>query len=212
MKNSHNYKQTEIGKIPKEWEIVRLGDISDKIYYGITAKATEKNTGIRMLRTTDIKNYSANWSNLPFCEITEKRNDLGKYLLKKGDLIVARAGTVGVSVLVERDFNDTIFGSYLIKIKPKPEANSKFLHYFFQSHTFWRHLLGAQGSTMKNINLPLLKSLQLSLPPLPEQQKIAEILSTVDKRLELLKKKKEKLERIKKGLMHDLLTGRRRVC
>ncbi|RLE04455.1 MAG: hypothetical protein DRI99_03870, partial [Candidatus Aminicenantes bacterium] len=206
MKNSHNYKQTEIGKIPKEWEIVRLGDISDKIYYGITAKATEKNTGIRMLRTTDIKNYSANWSNLPFCEITEKRNDLGKYLLKKGDLIVARAGTVGVSVLVERDFNDTIFGSYLIKIKPKPEANSKFLHYFFQSHTFWRHLLGAQGSTMKNINLPLLKSLQLSLPPLPEQQKIAEILSTVDQAIEKVDDSIAKTERLKKGLMQELLT------
>jgi type I restriction enzyme S subunit len=53
--------------------------------------------------------------------------------------------------------------------------------------------------------------LKLPLPPLPEQQKIAEILSTVDKRLELLRKKKEKLARVKKGLMNELLTGRRRV-
>ena len=197
---SLEFKETEIGRIPKDWKLVRLEDIFDEIYYGITAKATEKNTGIKMLRTTDIKNYSSDWNNLPFCEITEKKSNLDKYFLKKGDLIVARAGTVGVSVLVERDFNDIIFGSYLIKIRPKPEVNSRFLYYFFQSHTYWKHLLGAQGSTLKNINLPLLKSLKLPLPLLPEQQKIAEILSTVDKKLELLKKKKEKLEKIKKGL------------
>jgi type I restriction enzyme S subunit len=51
----------------------------------------------------------------------------------------------------------------------------------------------------------------LPLPPLPEQQKIAEILSTIDRRLELLRKRREKLERVKRGLMKDLLTGRRRV-
>ena len=88
-------KQIQIGKVPEDWEIVKLGDekINDGIYYGITAKATEKNTGIRMLRTTDIKNYSVDWDNIPLCEVTEKRNNLNKYFLKKCELIVARAGT-----------------------------------------------------------------------------------------------------------------------
>jgi type I restriction enzyme S subunit len=54
-------------------------------------------------------------------------------------------------------------------------------------------------------------NIKVPLPPLPEQQKIAEILSTVDGRLELLRRRKEKLQRIKKGLMNDLLTGRKRV-
>jgi len=53
--------------------------------------------------------------------------------------------------------------------------------------------------------------LKLPLPSISEQQKIAEILSTVDKRLVLLRNKKERLERVKKGLMNDLLTGKRRV-
>ncbi|MCD6171294.1 MAG: hypothetical protein J7J36_02605 [Thermoplasmata archaeon] len=97
MNNINKYKQTPIGKIPKDWKIVRLGDkeICEELYYGVTAKATEKNTGIRMLRTTDIKNYCVDWSNLPFCEITEKRNNIDKYFLEKGDIIIARAGSVG---------------------------------------------------------------------------------------------------------------------
>jgi type I restriction enzyme S subunit len=207
------FKDTEIGKIPKEWEVVKLGDkkITEDIFYGITAKAVEKDTGLRMLRTTDIKNYSVDWNNLPFCEITEKRNAIGKYLLKKGDLIVARAGTVGISVLVEKDFDNIIFGSYLIKVKLKSNVDPKFIHYFFQSSLYWRHLQKAQGSTMKNINLPLLSSLQIPLPPIPEQRAIAQILSTINKKLELERKRKEKLEKIKKGLMNDLLTGKKRV-
>ncbi|WP_456366320.1 restriction endonuclease subunit S [Thermococcus sp.] len=56
-----------------------------------------------------------------------------------------------------------------------------------------------------------LDNIKLPLPPLPEQKQIAEILSTVDKKLELLRKRRERLERIKRGLMKDLLTGRRRV-
>ncbi len=53
--------------------------------------------------------------------------------------------------------------------------------------------------------------LKLNIPPLPEQRRIAEILSAVDRKLELERRRKEKLERVKKGLMNELLTGRKRA-
>ncbi|MDW3229936.1 MAG: restriction endonuclease subunit S, partial [Acidobacteriota bacterium] len=56
-----------------------------------------------------------------------------------------------------------------------------------------------------------LRKISIPLPPLPEQQKIAEILSSVDKRIETLRKRKERLEKVKRGLMEDLLTGKKRV-
>jgi len=56
-----------------------------------------------------------------------------------------------------------------------------------------------------------MKEIKISLPPLGEQRKIAETLSTVDKKLELERERREKLEKIKKGLMNDLLTGKKRV-
>lgn len=62
-----------------------------------------------------------------------------------------------------------------------------------------------------SLNQTELKRFKIPLPPLLEQQKIAEILSTVDKKLVLERERRGKLERIKKGLMNDLLTGRRRV-
>lgn len=201
------FQETPIGKIPKQWRISRLEHLASAIYYGVTAKAVEHDTGLRLLRTTDIKDYKVNWDSLPYCEITSKVSNIKKYLLRKGDLIVARAGTVGISVLVDRDFNDVIFGSYLIKVKPKENlVYPKFLYYYFQSRQYWRHISKAQGSTLKNINLSILKSLPVPLPPLEEQWGIAEILSSIDRVIEVTKRLIERLERLKLGLMHHLLT------
>ncbi|MEM5806522.1 MAG: restriction endonuclease subunit S [Candidatus Aenigmatarchaeota archaeon] len=202
-----NFKETPIGKIPKDWEVVRLKDISDDIYYGITAKATKEKTNLRILRTTDIKEYKVNWDSLQFCKITEKRRDLRRFFLEQGDLIIARAGTAGVSIIVDRDLENVIFGSYLIKVKLSKKVFPKFMYYFCQSSLYWNHIISSQaGSTLKNISLPVLYSLNIPLPPLPEQQKIAEILSTVDEAIQKTNEIIAKTERLKKGLMQELLT------
>ena len=67
------------------------------------------------------------------------------------------------------------------------------------------------GAQYPALNSSQVEKITIPVPPLTEQQKIAEVLSTVDERLELLRKRKERLERVKKGLMDDLLTGRVRV-
>ncbi|KAB2940877.1 MAG: type I restriction-modification system specificity subunit [Candidatus Methanoperedens nitroreducens] len=67
------------------------------------------------------------------------------------------------------------------------------------------------GSTFKAIRKEEVENFQIPLPPLPEQRRIAEILSAVDRKLELERRRKEKLERMKKGLMNELLTGRKRM-
>jgi len=203
-----HFKETPIGKIPEDWKIKKLENLAVDIYYGITAKAVERKTNLKMLRTTDIKDYSIDWDNLPFCEITEKKSKLSKYFLKKGDLIVARAGTAGVSVLVEGDFDKVIFGSYLIKIRLKNEVLPKYIHYFFQSDIYWYHIISNQaGSTLKNINLPILRSLKIPIPSsLQEQKAIVHILSTIDEAIQKTNEIIEKIKRLKRGLMQELLT------
>jgi len=207
------FQETEIGEIPKDWKLVKLSTIAEDIYYGITAKAVEHKTGLKMLRTTDIKDYNVDWDSLPFCEITEKRGNIQRFLLKKGDIIIARAGTTGVCVLVEKDLGDVIFGSYLIKVRLNKNVYPRFIYYFCQSRFYWNQITSGQaGSTIKNINLPLLKSLNVPLPSsVKEQTAIAEILSTVDKAIELYRREKERLLRLRRGLMSVILTGRVRV-
>ena len=69
----------------------------------------------------------------------------------------------------------------------------------------------AQGSTIKGILKDDLANFKIPLPPFPEQRRIAEILSAADMKLELERRRKEKLEKVKKGLMNEMLTGRKRV-
>ncbi|WP_298277847.1 restriction endonuclease subunit S [Ferroplasma sp.] len=201
------YKETELGEIPTEWALENLGSVLESIFYGITAKSTKEGTDIKFLRTTDIKDFNFTPTDLPFCIITERRTNLSKYLLKKGDIIVARAGTVGISVLVKEDLNNIIFGSYLIKlIFKRRRVDPNFIHYFFQSRFYWNKIYSAQGSTIKNINIPFIKSIIIPVPKLREQQKIAKILSDTDNLISSLDDLIAKKENIKKGLLQELLT------
>jgi type I restriction enzyme S subunit len=207
-------QETEIGEIPRDWKVKKLREITTEMYYGLTAKAVEQGTGLRMLRTTDIKDYKVDWSSLPYCEITNYRNyNLRKYLLRKNDIIISRAGTAGVSVLVDRDFDDIIFGSYLIKVRLNEAfVHPKFIHNYMQSDLYWKQILPRQaGSTLKNISIPILKSIIIPLPSTNEQVKIAEILSTIDRAIESYREEITRLERLKRGLMDLLLTGKVRV-
>jgi type I restriction enzyme S subunit len=207
-------QETEIGEMPRDWKVKKLGEITTEMYYGLTAKAVEQGTGLRMLRTTDIKDYKVDWSSLPYCEITDYRNyNLRKYLLRKNDIIISRAGTAGVSVLVDRDFDDIIFGSYLIKVRLNEAfVHPKFIHNYMQSDLYWKQILPRQaGSTLKNISIPILKSIIIPLPSTNEQVKIAEILSTIDRAIESYREGITRLERLKRGLMDLLLTGKVRV-
>jgi len=214
-KRETEFQETEIGKIPREWRVKKLGELALEMYYGLTAKAVNQPAGLRMLRTTDIKdNYRVDWDSLPYCEITDnRRSNIQKYLLRKHDLVVSRAGTTGMSILVDKDFNDVIFGSYLIKIKLNESITyPKFIHYFMQSSLYWNQLLPKQaGSTLKNISLPILKNILTPLPPINEQKLISEILSTLDKAIEVVDAGVARLEGLKKALMRELLTGRIRV-
>ncbi len=205
------FKDSKFGKIPKEWNVMSLGEMG-ALQYGFTASAKKEDTGIKFLRITDIKEDGLiNWTGVPYCEISE--SDFKKYKLNEGDILFARIGaTTGKTAFIDRHVKG-IFASYLIRFVPsKDDLETKFLYFYTQSPFYWNRVnREKEGQLKKGMNATMLSKLNFPFPSLHEQKKIAEILSSVDKKLELLRKRKEKFERIKKGLMNDLLTGRKRV-
>ena len=205
------FKDTDIGRIPKKWDVFKIRQIAD-LQYGYTTSSKDKNTGIKFLRISDInKDGKIDWERVPYCEINE--SEFKKYKLNIGDVLFARIGaTTGKTAYVDRKING-IFASYLIRfISFTKNLDPKFFYFFTQSNIYWLQVQrNKEGQLKKGLNANILGNLLFPLPPLPEQQKIAEILSTVDERLELLRKRREKLEKVKKGLMNDLLTGKKRV-
>jgi len=143
----------------------------------------------------------------------EKAKELERYRLKVGDIVFSRVGSVGRVVVIKSYQKGWLISGQMLRVRlENPEIDNDFLAYFIETTWFKRALKSRTvGATRKSINETILSNLPLIKPPISEQQKIASILLTVDKKLELEKKRKEKLERIKKGLMNDLLTGKKRI-
>jgi len=206
----HKFKDSPLGRIPEEWEVVELGETSSRVDYGYTESANYEEVGPKFLRITDIQDNKVDWDKVPFCLINAE--NAKKYILKTGDIVFARTGaTTGKSFYIKNP-PFAIFASYLIRIRFRENIDSKFASYFFNSEIYWDQINSdLSGSTQEGVNASKLKKIKIPLPLLPEQQRIASILSQIDETIEKEEKYKAKLERIKQGLMEDLLTGKIRV-
>ncbi|AMM40676.1 restriction modification system DNA specificity subunit [Candidatus Desulfofervidus auxilii] len=203
-------KETEIGLIPKSWEVVRLGEIGI-FEYGYTETALEEDTGIKFLRITDIKdNGLILWNEVPYCKISETK--FKKYQLKNGDILFARIGaTTGKTCFIESP-PKSVFASYLITLKIKTDVYKKFVYYYTQTPIYWSQVeANKEGKLKKGISATLLRTFKIPLPPLEEQKQIAHILSVLDKKIEVEQKRKQVLKELFKTMLHKLMSGKIRL-
>jgi type I restriction enzyme S subunit len=98
----------------------------------------------------------------------------------------------------------------ILGIRPKDKLNGEFLYYFLTSLKAIVKTLGQQG-TQANLNKGMVQDFRLSLPPLPEQTAIAEVLTEMDGELAVLEQQLEKTRALKQAMMQELLTGRTRL-
>ncbi len=187
-----------------EWKRVKLGEVCD-FSYGFTASAKNNDTGVKLIRITDIVPQLIDWNNVPFCKIEE--NKLNQFLLKKGDIVVARTGaTAGYAKLFRKDPPvNSVFASYLIRIKPKiQDLDNFFLGSLLESDIFKNFVVqNAGGAAQPHANAPVLKEFEFLLPPLSEQKKIAEVLSACDDLIEVNQKKIKTLETLAQTLYKE---------
>jgi len=205
------FKDTEVGRIPKGWDIMKLGEIAN-VRYGLGQPPAIEANGIPMIRATNVKRGRIVREGLIFINPGAVPNSRDPFL-SVGDILVVRSGAyTGDVALVTKEWEGAIAGYDLI-VTPSGTIDSQFLTYYLLSSPVQkRHFVGLKvRSAQPHLNSSQVEETPIPLPPLQEQQRIAEILSTVDERLESLRNRKEKLGRIKKGLMNDLLTGKVRV-
>ncbi len=162
------------------WPIVNLGDVCQKVDYGLTASAAERIDGPRFLRITDMQDDTVDWDTVPSCECSDREYDQNK--LAVGDIVFARTGaTTGKSFLIRHLSKPAVFASYLIRVRPSQRLDPIYLSYFLKSSMYWHQISTmASGAAQPGVNSSKLKELSLPLPPLPEQKRIAAILDKAD--------------------------------
>jgi type I restriction enzyme S subunit len=152
----------------------RFADLAEPPKYGYTAPATTLPTATRLLRITDIKGGVVSWSSVPYCQCP----DPTPYLLRTGDLLVARSGSIGRSFLVIDAPEGAVFASYMIRIRAKPGLSPAFAFWCLQSRQFWDQILAQhRGSAMPNVNSQMLANLEFPVPTESLQTDVADFLS-----------------------------------
>lgn len=132
--------------------------------------------------------------NLPMVSDADKSR-LSKYILRKGDIVFSRVGSVDRCSFVDKKHDGWMFSGRCLRVRPSEEIDSLFLYYFFclnATKEFVRSI--AVGATMPSINTKLLGEVEVLCPEIEEQRKIADILSKIDDKIEENQKINENLE------------------
>lgn len=157
---------------------VRLGDVASS-RYGYTAKCHKDKIGVAYLRITDIKLDGTLRNERVYVSI--KDNDLEKYLLKPGDIVIARSGaTAGKSFLFSGE-ETLVFASYLIRFRPNQQVIlPSFLYYVLNSNSYWIYVNGKRTiGAQPNINAKILGDFLFVMPPILTQEKIIKKLDAI---------------------------------
>ncbi len=201
MTQNNTYKTTEVGLIPNDWEVKRLKEVSEVIMgqspdsnnyfnYEIGLPLIQGNADIK-----DKKSIKRIWTN----QITK--------ICEEGDIIMSVRAPVGS---ISTASYKSCIGRGVCGIKSKSNTIRNYLYFYLENYELnWVRL--SQGSTFESITGDDIKSLLIPLPPLPEQQKIAEILSTWDSGSTKIKAIITELKQRKNGLAMELLSGRLRL-
>lgn len=165
-------------------------------------------TGLPYIRVTDFENYTVNTSNLKYIEprIQER---IKNYIIKKEDVFISIAGTIGFvgKIPDELDGANLTENAARLIIKNKKLLDRDYLVFFLSANHNKEDLLSRMSKNAQpKLSLSNIKSFQLLLPPLPEQRKIAYILSTVQKAIEQQDQLIRTTIELKKALMQKLFT------
>lgn len=198
------YKHTTLGILPQDWEVVRLGDIGIFLKGSGISKENLSDSGIACIRYGELYTTYKEVINYVYC-----KTDIpiqGLVLSKKNDILIPTSGETAIDIATASCIlldGVAIGGDTNIV---RTEQNGIYLAYCLNNMMKNRIASLAQGATVIHLYANHLKTLEIPLPPIKEQEKIAQILNTWDSYIDNLEKLIEAKQRYKKGLMQRLLT------
>jgi len=210
------------GIIPRNWRITKLSTMLsekkiiehlDGNHGNLYPKQNDfVDYGIPYITANCLKNGNIKWKFAKFLT-KEKAARLRKGIARNGDVIFAHNATVGPVAKLDTDQNKVILSTSLTLYRCNPEqiSNDYLCQYMQSSFFVYQYKRTMKQTTRNQIPITAQRDFFFLLPPLPEQKKIARILSTWDKAIETVDKLIENSKQQKKALMQQLLTGKKRL-
>ena len=206
------YKDSEVGRIPADWKVAQLKDLTD-IITGATPS-----TSINEYWNGDIPWMSSGELNMKlvrsvYGRITQKGYDsCGTHMIPPLCVLIGLAGQGKTRGTAAINYISLCTNQSIASILPSSYFDSFFLYYWLDNQYYNLRMLSAGDGGRGELNKQLLLNLWVPLPPLKEQKAIANSLSSIDSLISSLDELIEKKRMIKEGLMRELLTGKKRLA
>jgi len=195
-----------------DWEVKKIKDIvSTPVTDGPHLTPKFQTTGIPFLSVNNLVDNKVDLSDLRYISKEDDKIFSMKCKPQKGDLLFGKAASVGKIAIVEEDIDFNIW-SPIALIRLNKENDPKFVYYFFQTNKVLVQIsYFTNASSQGNVGMGDIEKIELALPTITEQTRIATILSDMDNEIDALEKKLSKTKELKQGLMQQLLTGKIRL-
>lgn len=211
--HNEKQKQTEIGLVPESWEVMELGDVCE-FTRGPFGGSLKKEIFVKNGYVVYEQSHAIHGDLETFRYFIDenKFNEMKRFEVKEGDLIMSCSGTFGKIQIIPSQHKRGIINQALLKLKPT-NINRNFLKLMIES-TFFQNQLKSNilGVAIQNVaSVSVLKRLYAVLPSFEEQEIIVKKVKLFQTKIELHQKKKQTLSDLFKTLLHELMTGQRRV-
>ena len=214
MKQNTTYKQTELGLIPDDWEVNRFTDIAELIHgFQFREEHFAENGRFGVIKIGNLT-YQGNISldNLSKSDC-EGINNYERLFLRRGDILMAlTGGTLGKMSIFNLEENRYLQNYRVGKFEPNEKSIKNYIYYLLSSTYVQKRIEdNVNEAAQPNFGKQDFDKIKIPLPPLPEQKKIADCLSTWDCAIEKQSQLINALTQRKKALMQQLLTGKKRL-
>jgi type I restriction enzyme S subunit len=203
--------------MPNGWKLGVISDLADTVMGYAFKSADFTKTGIPLLRMGNLYQNTLSFDRNPIYLPESFKDGYERFLVKPNDLVMSMTGTMGkrdygFTVKIPTDAPYSLLNQRVIKFVPKHQSSSGFLLNLLRSEIILSRLYAIPGGTKQaNLSAKQIQELPAPIPPLPEQSKIAKILSTWDKAISTTERLINNSKQQKKALMQQLLTGKKRL-
>ena len=201
-------------ELPNNWEIKKFGDVA-KITCGVAAtpEYVDASIGIPFFSARNVQNGRLDLNYFQYISVELHKKLTKNTKPERGDILLTRVGAgIGEAAVVNIDFEFSVYVS-LTLIKCSKKIESEFIKLLLNTN-YYRYLATRDqfaGGGVQNLNVQMVKDYPIPVPPLLEQKKIAQILSTWDQAISATEELLENSQKQKKALMQQLLTGKKRL-
>jgi type I restriction enzyme S subunit len=204
------FKDSSLGQIPREWEACPFGDTVDDWAVGPRFSADLYNPGgnVATLRTTDLdEEGKLSLDTMPLARVPLA--GFQGHLLQTGDLVVSRSGTCGIAAVFPGHSFPVLPGAFLLRFRLNRRLLPHYARYLFNFGPLQQRVQReAEGAVQKNLRGTSLLPLLVPIPTVPEQEGVLQQMAFIESQTDAEITYRDKLKLQKRGLMHDLLTGR----